>query len=80
MPEIAKSAHKELERLPENMRKRATEIIGRLDAEPALGKKLRGRLAPYRSANLGRSYRIIYSTTTGTVRVISITHRKDAYR
>lgn len=80
MPEIAKSACKELKRLPETMRLRAIEMIGRLDTEPSLGKKLRGRLSEYRSASLGRSYRIIYSTATGTVKVVAVTHRRDAYR
>lgn len=80
MPEIAASARKALERLPERQRRRALELIDRLDAEPALGKKLLGGLAGHRSARLGRSYRIIYTASTGTVRVLAIRHRRDAYR
>ena len=56
------------------------EIIGRLDGEPALGKKLQGKLADSRSVRLGRSHRIIYTSTSGTVRVTAVRPRRDAYR
>lgn len=80
MPEVSESARKSLQGLPEPMRRRALEIIGRLDAEPALGKKLQGKLSGSRSARLGRSHRIIYTAASGTVRVVAIRQRKDAYR
>ena len=61
-------------------RKRAIEIIGRLDDDPAHGKKLQGRLRGFRSARLGRSHRIIYRVSSGVIRVTAISPRKDAYR
>ena len=80
MAEISASALKSLRSLPEQLRQRAIELIGRLDSEPALGKKLRGKLAGSRCARLGRSHRIIYTAGSGTVRVTAIRQRKDAYR
>ncbi|WP_419944627.1 type II toxin-antitoxin system RelE family toxin [Candidatus Poriferisodalis sp.] len=56
------------------------EIIRRLDNDPALGKKLQGRLSGFRSARLGRSHRIIYRVSSDVIRVTAITPRKDAYR
>lgn len=56
------------------------EIIRRLDHNPALGKKLQGRLRGYRSARLGRSHRIIYRVSPDVIRITAITPRKDAYR
>lgn len=81
MAEISRSALKALQALPEQLRHRAIELIERLDSEPALGKKLRGKLAGSRSARLGRSHRIIYYTAkSGAVRVTGVCPRKDAYR
>ena len=80
MAEISPGALKSLRRLPEPLRRRAIELIGRLDSEPALGKKLQGKLAGSRSARLGRSHRIIYTAESGTVRITAIRQRKDAYR
>ena len=81
MAEVSASALKSLRRLPEQLRRRAIELIGRLDSEPALGKKLQGKLAGSRSVRLGRSHRIIYyRSASGTARVTAIRQRKDAYR
>lgn len=80
MPELSRSAVKSLRELPEGQRKRAMEIIRRLDHNPALGKKLQGRLRGYRSARLGSSHRIIYRVSSEVIRVTAITHRNDAYR
>ncbi len=80
MPEISASALKSLRTLPAPLRQRAQEIIRRLDDEPALGKKLQGKLEGSRSVRLGRSHRIIYTSTSGTVRVTAVRPRKDAYR
>ena len=80
MPKLTRSAGKDLQRLPEPLLARAKEIIGRLDGEPALGKRLRGRLDGKRSARLGRSHRIIYTSTPGEIVVMAVKQRKDAYR
>jgi mRNA-degrading endonuclease RelE of RelBE toxin-antitoxin system len=78
MPELTARAQKDLDGLPERLREKADVLIARLDNEPALGKKLLGRLADKRSLHLGRTHRIIY--TTGPVRVLAVPLRRDAYR
>lgn len=80
MPKLTRSAGKDLQRLPEPLHTRAKQMISRLDAEPALGKRLHGKLEGKRSARLGRSHRIIYMAMSGKVIVIAVKPRKDAYR
>ena len=80
MPKLTPGARKDFDRLPPRLTDKARELIGRLDDEPHLGKKLLGRLAGKRSARLGRSHRIIYTTSGGRVVVLAIRARKDAYR
>ena len=58
----------------------AEELLARLDAEPALGKKLLGRLEGLRSARLGRTHRIVYRVDDDGPKVVTIVPRKDAYR
>jgi len=76
---LTKSAEKSLSELPKALQDKARNIIGRLDSEPALGKKLVGALAGKRSARLGRTHRIIYVTEPEIV-VLAIPPRRDAYR
>ena len=78
MAELSHRAEKDLASLPQTLQDKATALIARLDAEPALGKKLLGPLAGKRSIWLGRSHRIIY--TTDPIFVIAIPPRRDAYR
>ena len=66
--------------LPTVLATRATEIIRRVDNEPHLGKKLVGPLQGKRSAGLGRSHRMIYIASNGQIVVLTISHRRDAYR
>ena len=80
MPELSRSAAKSLRGLSEPQRRRAVAIIARLDAEPALGKKLHGHLRGYRSARLGRDHRILYRASPQGILVTAISPRKDAYR
>lgn len=77
---LTKSAATSLRRLPDPLKAKATEIIGRLDAEPHLGKNLRGRLEGKSSARLGRSHRIVYTAASGEIVVEAISERRDAYR
>lgn len=79
MARLTKSAEKSLSELPKALQDKARNIIGRLDSEPALGKKLVGALAGKRSARLGRTHRIIYVTEPEIV-VLAIPPRRDAYR
>ena len=80
MAKLARRAEKDLNALPEALADKAKEIIRRLDQEPHLGKKLAGPLQGKRSTRLGRSHRIIYTASEGQVIVLTISHRRDAYR
>jgi addiction module RelE/StbE family toxin len=71
---------KDLERVPNAMRSKVEEVAKRLDAEPALGGKLKGKLVGLRSAHVGRSYRIIYQLDGPVATVLTVLPRKDAYR
>ena len=79
MPQLSKRAENDLAQLPDALREKAEQLIARLDAEPALGKKLLGKLAGKRSLRLGRTHRIIYITEPNTF-VLAVTPRRDAYR
>ncbi len=80
MAQLARRAKKDLENLPAPLADKARTIIRRLDTEPHLGKKLVGPLQGKRSAYLGRSHRIIYTASDGHIVVLTISHRRDAYR
>lgn len=80
MTRLTKRAGKDLSQLPDQFAEKAKELIRRLGAEPALGKKLQGPLDGQRSARLGRSHRIIYIVSGSDVVVLTIVARKDAYR
>lgn len=80
MAKLARRAEKELNALPEPLAVKAREIVRRLDEEPHQGKKLSGPLQGKRSTRLGRSHRIIYTASEGQVIVLTISHRRDAYR
>ena len=80
MAKLARRAEKDLNRLPEALAAKAREIIRRLDQEPHLGRKLAGPLQGTRATRLVRSHRIIYTASEGQVIVLTISHRRDAYR
>lgn len=80
MPKLTRRASKDLDQLPSALASKAREVLRRLDDQPSLGKKLKGPLADRRSARLGRSHRIIYTTDEESVVVLTIVPRKDAYR
>lgn len=78
MTRMSKRAERDLEELPAALKSKAENIIGRLQDEPALGKKLLGKLEGKRSVRLGRTHRIIY--TVDPLFVLTVVARKDAYR
>lgn len=81
MPRLSRRALKDLDDLPPALREKALAVIGQLDQNPALGKKLLGALKGKRSARLGRSHRIIYRLdNAGTPEVLTVRSRQDAYR
>jgi len=63
------------------MKKRADSIIRRLEAEPFIGKPLRGELEGKRSFRIG-DYRLIYiiDEKNKIVTLLTIRPRKSAYR
>lgn len=80
MPRLSRRAQKDLAQLPDAIREKAEGVIERLDTEPALGKKLKGKLDGVRSARLGRSYRILYEVAQDEVRILTVSLRRDSYR
>lgn len=79
MTERSKRAVRDLESLPPALRAKADALIDRLDDEPALGKKLKGKLQGKRSVWLGRTHRVIY-VVEPTILVLTVSPRRDAYR
>ncbi len=79
MTRRTKRASSDLESLPEALRNKADALIEKLQSEPALGKKLKGKLEGKRSVRLARTHRIIYVTNPSVI-VLTIVPRKDAYR
>lgn len=80
MARLVRGARKNLDGLPAPLRAKAVALIKRLDAEPALGKKLLGALEGLRSARLGRTHRVIYQNSDKGPIVLAILPRKDAYK
>lgn len=80
MPRWTRRAEKDLEDIPVAMRKKVDAVVARLDGEPHLGKKLKGRLSDRRSVPVARSYRIVYSTDEDGPIIHTVSLRKDAYR
>lgn len=77
-----KSAEKELEKLPKNIRTAILKKIQSLKSNPQPNGsvKLRGTANLYRIRH--SDYRIIYSIESGelVILVIKVAHRKDVYR
>ena len=80
MARITARASKDLQQLPDPLQQKARDVIARLDSEPALGKKLLGKLEGLRSVRVGRSWRILYRVDETGVIVMSIRLRRDSYR
>jgi mRNA interferase RelE/StbE len=80
---VAGPAERTLGRLPDGVATAIVEfIVGPLIAQPErVGKPLQRELAGYHSARRG-AYRIVYriDTEAGTVNVVRIEHRSQAYR
>jgi mRNA-degrading endonuclease RelE of RelBE toxin-antitoxin system len=80
MPTWTRRAEKDVAELPDAMQDKARSLASRLDEEPALGKKLKGKLEGVRSARLGRSHRMLYRIVDDRVVVLTVSPRRDAYR
>ncbi len=80
MIQVTNRAKKDIESLPEAMQTKVSAVIARLDKEPSLGWKLKGKLTGIWSVNVGRSHRILYTVTQEGVTVKTVRPRKDVYR
>ncbi|HWC10500.1 MAG TPA: type II toxin-antitoxin system RelE/ParE family toxin [Acidimicrobiales bacterium] len=77
---LARSAREALASLDFLLADAVLDALGELERHPDLGHELRGRLSGLRSYRVG-AYRIIYELRdAGTVRVVAIRHRGQAYR
>ena len=77
---VTNRAKKDIEGLPEAMQTKISAVIARLDQEPSLGWKLKGKLAGVWSVNAGRSHRILYAVTKEGITVKTVRPRRDSYR
>lgn len=72
----------EIKKLPKKIKKRVTNIIGKLASEPIpiAAQRLKGRVNSYRIRV--SDYRILYElhATEIVVYVIGVAHRKEVYR
>ena len=80
MPRLARPAQRGLDRLSVADRSRALQIIGSLDSNPTLGKRLQGRWSGSRSVRFGQ-FRIIHKQMAdGVVVVLRVAPRGQVYR
>jgi len=76
---LTRSAREALAALDYPLADAVLDALGELERDPNLGHQLRGRLNGLRSYRVG-VYRIIYERRDdGTVRVVAIRHRGNAY-
>lgn len=80
MPKWTSRALRDLEKVPSQMRPKILAVANQLDSEPATGSKLRGKLEGLRSARVGRSYRVLYETSSDGPIILTVGPRKDIYR
>ncbi|WP_367184988.1 type II toxin-antitoxin system RelE/ParE family toxin [Ferrimicrobium sp.] len=77
---LTRTARKDLDTLPQQVRDRTINALRSIDQNPLVGKKLLGRLSGTRSARIGRAYRLLYQIREDDIVVLAIRPRKDAYR
>lgn len=82
--DVRPQAERQLARLPEKAGAALAEFIlgPLLDNPDRIGHPLRGEYAGQHTARRGRDWRIRYriDERTGTVTVLDVSHRSDAYR
>jgi mRNA-degrading endonuclease RelE of RelBE toxin-antitoxin system len=78
--ELTARAHKEYQRLPDEMQDQIRKVLNRLEADPfSLDiKKLKTPFKGYRVRS--GNYRILLTIEKKTVTIYSVENRKDAYR
>ncbi|MCD6536342.1 MAG: type II toxin-antitoxin system RelE/ParE family toxin [Thaumarchaeota archaeon] len=79
--QVTRRFEKDFRKLDREIKRRADSIIRRLEAEPFIGKPLRGELEGKRSLRIG-NYRIIYKIDEKNKAIILLTirPRKTAYK
>ncbi|MEW6557005.1 MAG: type II toxin-antitoxin system mRNA interferase toxin, RelE/StbE family [Elusimicrobiota bacterium] len=75
-------AKESIENLPCNLKNIAERILINISENPFGGTKLIGKLRGLYSARVTRRYRIIYhiNTSSNTIFIIDVIHRKESYR
>jgi mRNA interferase RelE/StbE len=77
--ELTRTAREALAALDLPLADAVRDALGELERDPHLGHRLRGHLTGLRSYRVG-VYRIIYELRDdGTVRVVAVRHRGNAY-
>lgn len=78
---VTPRAEKHYESIPSSKKPKIKKKLFVLEKEPLLGKKLSGELTKLRSLRVW-PYRIIYliNEKNKTIFIVSILHRKEAYR
>jgi len=78
---ITSEAKKQFRRLPKNQQSKIKKKLLLIQNSPLSGKKLTGKLKPYRSLKAW-PYRIIYwiNSRSKQAWIISILHRQHAYK
>jgi len=74
---IARSAAKEIERLPPHVKEACKRILRGLADGSERGKALKGELSELRSVRLGRTHRLLYRETPGEIQVVDVGPRGD---
>ncbi|MEW6040519.1 MAG: type II toxin-antitoxin system RelE/ParE family toxin [Elusimicrobiota bacterium] len=71
-----------IENLPGNLKNIAERIMTNISANPFNGTKLLGKLTGLYSVRVTRRYRAIYyiNTSSQTVFIVDVIHRKESYR
>lgn len=78
--EYAKTALKQIKKLPPDKRIKVLKMVKELKQDPFLGKKLKGEFSDFYSLKIW-PYRIIYrlSKDKKTLYVNTVRHRQEAY-
>jgi len=78
---FAPKAKKQIDKLPEKVKKRIANALDKLSWDPFLGKALKADLKGLYSYRVG-DYRIIYDVLRNKliIEVIKVMHRRDIYR
>jgi addiction module RelE/StbE family toxin len=76
---FTREALKEWDKLPLQIRKRASKKLPFLEMNPFIGKKLKGELSDFYSLRVW-PYRVLYTVEQQTVLIHAVEHRQSVYK